>query len=312
MTASSSSPIADSPQGSGARAPLVYVVILNYNGPDLTLSCADSVLKIHYPNFRVVVVDNASTDDSLARFREAFTDPRIEVLANGKNEGYAGGNDRGIELALARGAEYVFILNNDTIADPGCLAPLVDAMEADPHLGICGCQITDIGRESSPNLGHRISLYTGAVAGWHHAAPPAAPAAVDFVCGAAIMIRGRVARQLGGFDSKFFLFSEDADICFRARRAGHRACFIPGPGVRHWMGKTTGAPWARPLVGFFSLRNRAWLVRRHGRLRHRFVFGLFAFVYFYPKILLGRIVKGQFRLLRPLLTAVWHGHADSV
>jgi hypothetical protein len=94
-------------------------VILNYNGAQLTLNCVDSVLKVEYPNFKVVVVDNASTDGSVAQFRAALTDPRIELLVNEKNEGYAGGNNRGIEKALEAGADYVFLSDPWVYQAPG-------------------------------------------------------------------------------------------------------------------------------------------------------------------------------------------------
>jgi hypothetical protein len=77
-------------------SPAVAIIVLNYNGARLTLNCVDSALRITYPNFRVMVVDNASTDDSLIRFKEAFTDPRVELLVNDKNQGYAGGDDWGL------------------------------------------------------------------------------------------------------------------------------------------------------------------------------------------------------------------------
>jgi len=79
----------------GRGTPHVFVIVLNYNGAQMTLNCVDSVLRIDYPNFRVMMVDNASADDSVIRFKEAITDPHVELLVNDKNQGYAGGNNRG-------------------------------------------------------------------------------------------------------------------------------------------------------------------------------------------------------------------------
>lgn len=289
-------------------APLAWIVILNYNRPGLTLACVDSVLKLDYPNFHLIVVDNASTDDSVEQFKKAFIDSRIELLVNDRNEGYAGGNNRGIDRAMYEGASYVFILNSDTIVTAGCLEALVAAMEADPRIGIAGCQIEDVGYESTPNQGQQISLFTGITAHWPHCKPALSPTDVDFICGAAILLRAEILHQVGAFDAKFFMYCEDVDIAFRVRRAGYKVCFIPGPGVRHFMSSTAGAAQVRPLVSFYRTRNRAWLIRRHGKLKHRVVFALWAFISLYPKMLLGRIVKGDFHLIWPLLKGMWDGH----
>jgi hypothetical protein len=291
------------------NTPLVYVIILNYNGAQITLDCVRSVPNLDYPNFRVLVVDNASKDDSgvvLAEGIRAIDDSRIELLLNERNEGYAGGNNRGIDKALAAGAEYILALNNDIIAVPGSLAPLVDAMERDRTIGVCGCPIVNFGYESDPNLGQGISLYTGITSHWPHGRDTCQAVDVDYICGAAIMFRAEMLRQIGMFDARFFLLCEDSDICFRARKSGYRVCFVPGPGVRHHMSQTMSRH--RPLTTFVATRNKVWFIRRHGTLAHRFVFNLLSFFYFYPKAILGRIFRRQFDLLQPLLRGIWEGH----
>jgi len=290
--------------------PLVYIVVLNYNGPQMTIGCLDSLLKIGYPNFRVIVVDNGSDDDSVARLKAATTDPRVELLTNRVNEGYAGGNNRGIEKALAERTKYVFVLNNDTIVDPGCLVPLVAAFEVDRRMAVAGCAIEDVGYEFSPNRGQGISLFSGETSHWRHHGSVTSAADVDFVCGAAIMFRASALREIGSFDSSFFSYYEDADICFRARRAGYRVCFVPGPGVRHLMGATAKAARNRSLVNFCLNRNRVWFVRRHGRLQHRIVLALLTFCFQYPKALLGCALRGEFDVVLPLLKAVWVGYRE--
>src|SRR5215475_1768439 len=213
------------------RVPLVYIVVLNFNGPDLTLDCIHSVLKIDYPNFRVLVVDNASTDDSLTRFNKTFSDPRLELLGNTNNEGYAGGNNRGIERALLRGADYVFILNNDTVVEPGCLKPLVLAMERDCTIGICGGPLLSNG---TTTCGQYVNLYTATARTGNRVRHRTTGAfEVDYLIGAALMVRSRLVTQIGGFDESFFLLYEDMDLCFRARKQGLKICFIPSPGITH-------------------------------------------------------------------------------
>ena len=242
----------------------------------------------------------------MARFREALTDPRIELLINSQNEGYAGGNNRGIERALADGADYLFVLNNDTVADPGCLTPLVEAMQRDRRIGIAGCPLIDIGYESSPNCGQRIRLFSGRTSHWPYPEAPLGPTDVDFVCGAAIMLRGETLRRIGAFDASFFLVCEDADLCFRARKAGYRICFVPGSGVRHLMSATLKR--FPPTIAFYGVRNRAWLIRRHGNLAHQLVFNVLGIFYFYPRAVLARLLRGEFELVRPVLKGIWEGY----
>ncbi len=288
-----------------ARAPLVYVVVLNYMAAKLTIDCVRSVLKIAYPNLGVIVVDNGSKDDSADRLRGAFSDPRVEILINEKNYGYTGGNNRGIERALSEGAEYIFVLNNDTIAQEGCLTPAIEAMEGNPRLAIAGCPILELASGAQPRMryGLRVSLSTGKVTdvtNWSQ------PHEVDAACGSAILLRTETIRRIGMFDPNLFIQWEEIDLCYRARAAGYQISVVPGPGVRHWGSHTIGR--FRPLALFYYIRNQAWFVRRHGRLKHRVVFTIFKFSYFYPREILSRLIRGQFELLGALLRGIWEGH----
>lgn len=291
-----------------AGSPLVYIIILNYNGPELTLDCVDSVLKIDYPNFKVIVVDNASADDSVARFRAVFTDPRIELIQNASNEGYAGGNNRGIERALAEEADYVFILNNDTIADPGCLCPLVRFMEEDRRTAVCGGRIFNVvpGGPPSGEIEREYSLFTASRAFFCDPSDLSEPREVDHVRGTAMLLRSDAVRRIKGFDTRFFLLWEDTDLCYRARALGYKVCLVPSPGVLHLVSQTLGK--ARATLLFYNVRNRAWFVRRHGNAAHRIVFALLSWAYFYPRTLGGIGVRGDLKSIPLILRAIWEAH----
>lgn len=294
----------------GEEAPLVRIIVLNYNGAQLTLDCVDSALKIDYPNFRVIVVDNASTDDSVVRFREAFTGPRVDLLVNDKNEGYAGGNNRGIERALSQGADYIFVLNNDTIADPGCLAPLVQAMETDPRIGLCAGPIFAGLQGMAPARGEYMSLFT-ARSRTGEENPANGPVDVHYVSGAALLLRSEALRRIGTFNESYFLLYEDNDICFRARKGGFRVCYVPSSGLTH-LGHASLVKRPSSLFYFHLVRNRAWFVRRYGRLPHRLAFVLYSFCYFYPRLLLGRLYHGDISSARAIASGIWDGHVRSV
>jgi GT2 family glycosyltransferase len=240
------------------------------------------------------------------RFKEAFTDPRVELLVNDKNEGYAGGNNRGIERALAAGADHIFVLNNDTIVEPGCLTPLVEAMDRDPSVGIAGCPLLSVGTRPSAVYGWRAKLYIGDCVQWFDGPQKPRFGEVDCILGAVMLIRAETFRRIGLFDSRFFLFFEDWEFCFRARRAGCRVNIVPSTCTQHLAGQTTRR--VRPMAIFYSTRNRVWLVRRYGSFMQQVVFTLYAFLYLHPRMILGRLIRGQFNLVPPILRGIWQGH----
>ena len=143
----------------------------------------------------------------MSRLKAALTDPRVEFLANAQNLGYAGGNNRGIEKALAAGADYVFILNDDTIVEPGSLAALVEAMERDPKVGIAGCPLFGPGTPARTVYGWRANRYIGDCAQWFDGPEKPRFGEVDCILGAAMLIRAETLRKMGCFDSRFFCTS---------------------------------------------------------------------------------------------------------
>src|SRR3989339_346256 len=116
--------------------PLVYILILNWNGKEDTLECLSSLKKIDYPNYKTIVIDNGSTDDSVKIINKKY--PKIKIIENKKNLGYAEGNNVGIRYALKNKADYVLILNNDTIVDKKFLTELVKVGESNEKVGIVG------------------------------------------------------------------------------------------------------------------------------------------------------------------------------
>jgi hypothetical protein len=208
--------------------------------------------------------------------------------------------------ALAAGADYIFILNNDTIVEAECLTPLVEAMERDAALGVAGCPILQLGPHPYINWRMRYNFFTGEDAELGRGAKKSEPHEVELLMGAAMLVRVEVIKRVGMFDERFFAFLEDTDFCFRARQAGYKVGFVPGAGVRHLAGQTLRN--LRPVGVFCWTRNRAWLVRRHGKLKHRLVFNIYSFIWWYPRRIIGRLVRRQFNLLLPILRGIWQGH----
>jgi GT2 family glycosyltransferase len=198
--------------------PLIACVIVNWNGWRDTVACLGSLRSLEYSNLFTVVVDNGSSDASICRIREAY--PEVCLIENGRNAGFAGGNNAGIREAMCHNAEYIWLLNNDTEPAPGVLREMVSMAEADPELGAVGSVLF---YSSAPQTvqawgGGWINLWYGHS---RHATDPPKPSdKLDYLTAASMLVRRKVFEQVGLMDDRFFLYWEDAELCYRLRRGG--------------------------------------------------------------------------------------------
>ena len=205
-------------------SPSVYVLILNYNGRPHLGYCLPSVLATDYPETHVVLIDNGSTDDSVVFACRAY--PQVEVIENGRNLGYAAGNNVGVHYALERGADYVVLLNNDMRVDPRWLAYAVAAAEAGPRIGFVG--FDTIG-EYHLNADPDLAQFKQRQAAWQRLEVTE----TEHVAGCALFVRAALFRDIGFFDEPFFAYGEEDDLQKRARRAGYRSVRINIPLWHH-------------------------------------------------------------------------------
>ncbi len=259
--------------------PLVFIIVLNYNGKADTLECLRSLTKITYANYRVLVIDNASMDNSVEAVGREF--PAVQVLVNDENMGFAGGNNVGISYALEQGADYVFLLNNDTTVEPGVIDELIRVGESDAAIGIMGSLIYYYHRPGEVWFaGGKIYWPLGTVR--HMKDVPAGCREVDFVTGCAFMVKRTVIEKTGCFDDDFFLYYEDADWGIRAKKAGFKLVVVPTSVVRH---KEMGAVGGRsPIHEYYVARNNLLFMRKHANYLN--------WVLFIPAFILKIIIKG--------------------
>jgi GT2 family glycosyltransferase len=208
--------------------PLVYVVIVNYSGRMHLEYCLPSLLATDYDNYRIVLVDNASTDDSIAYVTANY--PEIPILCNDRNRGWAGGNNVGVRYALEQGADYIVLQNNDTRVDPRWLKEAVKVMEARPKLGFLGFHVLGEYRADDDPDGSRFEAL---MASWNGV--ELSPA--EHISGCALFTRAQVFRDVGLFDETYFVFSEEDDLQKRAMAAGYERLRINVP-VWHFHGGT--------------------------------------------------------------------------
>ncbi len=245
--------------------PLVHIIILNWNGWQDTVACVESCLRLAYANARILIVDNASSDGSEAILRERF--PDVEIIQTGKNLGYAGGNNVGIRHALGRGAEYVWLLNNDTVADPAALDEMVRIAEPDRTVGMVGPKVLLHSRPEYLNcIGSTISMKTGQPRliglGERDDGRFDDCREMDSLSGCSLLVRREVVDRVGMLDERFFLFYEETDWILRARRAGYRMLYVPGARVWHKVSASVGGHQS-PLMLYYMTRNNPLLMRKN-------------------------------------------------
>jgi GT2 family glycosyltransferase len=218
--------------------PSVVCVIVNWNGWVDTLQCIESLQHSDHKNLSLILVDNGSTDGSVARIREAF--PDLEIVEKPVNLGFGAGNNLGIRLALERGASYVWLLNNDTIVRPDTLTALLRTAQADPSLGAVGSVLYYAHAPDRVQAwgGGKINLWTG-TSRHHH--QPVAEDDLDFLTAASILFPANVLRTVGVFDERYFMYWEDTDLSFRIRAAGWRLGVAVDAKLLHKEATSTGA-----------------------------------------------------------------------
>lgn len=204
------------------------------------MRCLRSLRSVAASGVHVLFVDNGSTDGSFERAREEF--PEFEYLQNGANLFFSGGNNRAMERAMAQGAEYLFILNNDTEVLPGCIDTLTAFMDATPGAAACQPLLCAMhAPERIASAGCRVGVSGKA---WDHLCGQAASTAGDApfevlgVTGGAMFVRASVLHEVGLFDESFQMYFEDVDLSLRMRRAGSSLWCVPGARVLHMVSAT--------------------------------------------------------------------------
>lgn len=263
------------PQATGApeRTPTVGVALVNWNSGTLTLDCVRSLLGGTVRPDLIVVVDNASQDGSPEQLEAQFGH-NIVLIRNAGNEGFAGANNQAIAYLLQHNADYLWILNNDTIVAADCLARLLSVAQRHADAGAVSAKIY---YDTPPD---RI-WYAGAYRHAWHGAPKheltgAMDAAavgdavsVEFVSGCCMLASACVFRTYGGFARSYVAYSEDSDWCWRVRDAGLRLYYAPQAVMWHKLSasvkKNTGGQaqdQITPFAGRLMVRNHLWTVRK--------------------------------------------------
>lgn len=291
-----------------AEEPAVTAVVLNWCAERDTRACIESLRRSSYPNLRILLVDNGSPDGSGERLHREL--PDVEYLQTGSNRGFTGGNNRGMEHALAGGADYLLLLNNDTVAEPECVGELVCAAQEHPAVGAVAPKIL---RMDDPRTlwfaGGELSLVRALGRHRGEGATDRRPRdrtteEVSFLTGCCLLLPAPVVRRAGGFEEDFFAYVEDVELSLRLRSLGYALVYAPAARLLHRVPPRGQTP--TPSKIFYRDRNRRRLARRHYSPLRRFAFNFF----FYPSRLL-RAAQYLGRGDRARLRALWRGMTAS-
>lgn len=235
-------------------APLVSIVILNFNGKDYLRKCLESVLSSEYPNFEVILVDNASTDDSLKNAEALFgSNPKIKIIKNKENLGFSGGNNVGLKQCSG---QYTVFLNNDTTVDPQWLTHLVEALENDPKIGIAQSLICSIDGEKVQTAGWLYGNYLLKKYALFMDKPSRMvykpKFEVSFVCGATMIVHRDILKHMGAFDPSIPYFYDDTLLSLKALMAGKKVVTVPASKTFHVGGATK--VWQTRFTTFHLLK----------------------------------------------------------
>ena len=273
--------------------PRVAAIVLDWNGGEEGLGAVESLLESDLP-LDVFFVDNASRVSIAGEVRRRF--PTVETIRNPVNLGYAGGNNVGIRQALARGADYVFVLNNDARVRPDAVGRLVAAAVRDPRVAAVGARVL---RADCPErlwmawgeLSWLQSLVRLVGQGRRDDARFACERDVEWVSGCAILLARRALEEIGLFDEELFAYHEEVDWCARARERGFRVVYAGGAVVSHRGEASSGGRWVSRKQ-YFAGRNSVLFVRRHGSVAQQLRFAA-AVLATLPFQFVRRLLRGE-------------------
>lgn len=248
--------------------PKVYIIILNWNGLRDTIECLESLQRITYPNYQVLVIDNASDGNDVRILREKFGD-YCPVLKNRHNYGFQKGCNIGIGLAIDEEANYVLLLNNDTEVRPDFLDKLVEVAETCPHIGIFSSTLYNyyLPREMDPVCAKPMTIdwFRNTAKTYKSLWVYNSYFGTEYIVGASMLIKKSTIMDIGYLCEDFFLTVGDTDYCLRATRAGIGMAVVRDSIVYHKVGEAIdegrsrqSLNWSRVWEGYIGWQRLRW------------------------------------------------------
>ena len=266
---------------------MIYICVLNYNNSEDTIECLESLKKLINVKYKIVLIDNGSSKETKEELREIVNSNPIYFIDSKVNRGYAGGNNLALHYALSQAdMEYCWILNNDTIVEPDSLSLLVDYMNHNKHIGLCGSKlIYEWDRSKIQGYG---GCYNPVLGTMHTCINKENIKDIDYIIGASVLVRKSFLEDVGVMEAGYFLYYGELDWAIRARGKYDITC-VEDSIVYHKEGASTGANNAEKtksiLADYYSIRNRIRFTKKF-------------YPYFLPTVYIGLILSMVIRIYR--------------
>lgn len=242
------------------KFPLVTIIILNYNRPQDTIECINSILEINYSTYRIILIDNCSTDDSLEIFQRNLE--KVEIYSTQENIGYTGGINFGLKIAEKTFSDYILLLNNDTIVNKNFLNALVSPMEQDESVAAaCGTILCEHSRNQIWYAGGEmiewrgLAIHSGKKSQFQNKNTEP-PVYTTFITGCMILLRSKYLNKIGYEDERFFMYLDDIELSSRIQRKGFKLFYVPNSIIYHKVLNESESPFKL----YYSVRNRLLLI----------------------------------------------------
>lgn len=255
-----------------ADQPTVYIAVLNWHSADKTIRCLDSLRQLDYPHKHMIVVDNASRDDSVERIGAAH--PAVDLIVAPANLGYAAGNELALRWAceLDDGGGLFWVLNNDSLVPPGTLSAFVAAYRQHGKALYGGVNVGyDADMTDPANWRVKMRVWENGRyrllrdVPYHERYPTTEPRTVAALSGSSLLVPLSIIKQHGFIDTSYFLYCEDEDYCFRLQAAGVPSIEVPRAVTLHYSGgshKTGSRSTLQPIITYYRARNKIRLRRK--------------------------------------------------
>ncbi|MBI2143981.1 glycosyltransferase family 2 protein [Candidatus Woesearchaeota archaeon] len=291
------------------RKPFVDIILLNWNNYELTKDCLESLEEVAYSSFRTIVVDNGSASDvpklkALRKKGFSFT-----LIENSKNLGFAEGNNVGIRHALGGKADYLLLLNNDTVVHPDFLSCLVAEAEKDKKTGIASPLIYYYDEPKRVWYGGaRFNFWHGDARHEHlnetDTGQFGTARETGYGSGCAMLVRREVFEKTGVLDAFFFIYYEETDFCTRARMKGYAIKLVPEAKIWHKVSASTQK--ASPFMIRQNTRNRLIFMRKNSKWYHWPSFLVF-YLAELAALILYKLLRGQFQTAKAAVEGLIQG-----
>ncbi|MCK4401044.1 glycosyltransferase [bacterium] len=295
-------------ENSNHKEPSVFIIILNHHGKEDTIECLESIKAQTYDNYKVCIVDNASTDGSQEHFKKHY--PWLILIENKANLGFAEANNIAIRQAMKMKFDSVLLLNNDTKIAPDMLNELIKPIKINSTIGIIGPKMYYYNKQNTlwfakgkMNWKTGVTSHIGGMKQDYGQYDEICDS--DFISGCALLIHRNVISEIGLMDERYFYYQEDIDYCTKAIKAGFKCIVAPRAKLRHKIARTSGGS-ENPFGAFFKPRNRIIFMKKNATTTQVISFSWF-FLIENIKHMLSAVKRKNFKIIMPRIKGIVTG-----